>query len=397
MKRVVVGLSGGVDSSVAAYLLKEQGYEVIGMFMKNWHDTSVTISDECPWIDDSNDAMLVAEKLGIPFQSIDLSKQYKKRIVDYMFAEYKAGRTPNPDVLCNREIKFDVFLKAAKQLNADFVATGHYCRKEEIEIDGKKVYRLLSGSDSNKDQSYFLCQLNQEQLSMALFPIGDILKPEVRKIAAKAGLITADKRDSQGLCFIGKVKLPDFLQQQLKPKKGDIIEIENDHSLFRVNKNIMEGPSSGDELLSISQKYNYNASDGKVVGKHNGAHYFTIGQRKGLDVGGTPLPLFVLETDTQKNIIYVGQGAEHPGLLRPSLRVKTDDVHWLRSDLKLKSGEQKQYSVRIRYRQNLQKALLYQRDEYLFIVFDNPQIGIAAGQFVAWYQEDELIGSGVID
>ena len=396
MKRVVVGLSGGVDSSVAAYLLKEQGYEVIGMFMKNWHDTSVTISDECPWIDDSNDAMLVAEKLGIPFQTIDLSKEYKKRIVDYMFAEYKAGRTPNPDVLCNREIKFDVFLKAAKQLNADFVATGHYCRKDEIEVDGKKVYRLLSGSDSNKDQSYFLCQLNQEQLSMALFPIGDILKPEVRKIAAKAGLITADKRDSQGLCFIGKVKLPDFLQQQLKPKKGNIIEIDPDHSLFSINKSKLKSPPSGDELLSVSQKYNYQPADGKVVGEHNGAHFFTIGQRKGLDVGGTPLPLFVLETDTQQNIIYVGQGAEHPGLLRPSLRVKTEDVHWIRSDLKLMSGEQKQYSVRIRYRQNLQKVVLYQKDEYLFIVFDNLQKSIAAGQFVAWYQEDELIGSGVI-
>lgn len=292
MKRVVVGLSGGVDSSVAAYLLKKQGYEVIGMFMKNWHDTSVTISDECPWIEDSNDAMLVAEKLGIPFQTIDLSKEYKKRIVDYMFAEYKAGRTPNPDVLCNREIKFDVFLKAAKQLNADFVATGHYCRKEEIEIDGEKVYRLLSGSDSNKDQSYFLCQLNQEQLSMALFPIGDILKPEVRKIAAREGLITADKRDSQGLCFIGKVKLPDFLQQQLKPKKGEIIEIDRDHNLFSINNVRMESPPSVDDLLSISQKYSYQQSDGTVVGEHNGAHFFTIGQRKGLSVGGTPLPLF---------------------------------------------------------------------------------------------------------
>ena len=396
MKRVVVGLSGGVDSSVAAYLLKEQGYEVIGMFMKNWHDTSVTISDDCPWIEDSNDAMIVAQKLGIPFQTIDLSKQYKKRIVDYMFAEYKVGRTPNPDVLCNREIKFDIFLKAAKQLNADYVATGHYCRKDEIEVKGEKIYRLLSGSDPNKDQSYFLCQLNQEQLAMALFPIGNILKPEVRKIAAKAGLITADKRDSQGLCFIGKVKLPDFLQQQLKPKKGEIIEIDRDHNLFSVNKIKMESASSNDQLLLISQNYSYQQNDGKVVGEHKGAHYFTIGQRKGLGVGGTPLPLFIIETDTLNNIIYVGQGAEHPGLLRPSLRVKTEDVHWLRSDLKLKSGEQNQYLVRIRYRQKLQKAMLYQRDEYLFIVFDNPQSAIAAGQFVAWYQEDELIGSGVI-
>lgn len=397
MKRVVVGMSGGVDSSVAAYLLKEQGYEVIGMFMKNWHDSSVTISDECPWIDDSNDAMLVAQKLSIPFQTIDLSKQYKERIVDYMFAEYKQGRTPNPDVLCNREIKFDIFLKAAKKLNADFVATGHYCRKEEIDINGKTVYRLLSGADPNKDQSYFLCQVNQEQLKMALFPIGDIAKPVVRKIAAKAGLITADKKDSQGLCFIGKVKLPDFLQQQLKPKSGAIIEIDENHQLFKVNKNNLNEVPSDDELLQISQKYTYNPIEGKVVGNHIGAHYFTIGQRKGLNVGGTPLPLFVIETDTKDNIIYVGQGNKHPGLLRNALRVVTKDVHWIREDLKLNPEESQEYSVRIRYRQPLQKATLFQRKNYLFIVFENPQTGIAAGQFAAWYRDNELIGSGVID
>jgi tRNA-specific 2-thiouridylase len=397
MKRVVVGMSGGVDSSVAAYLLKEQGYEVIGMFMKNWHDTSVTISDECPWIDDSNDAMLVAQKLGIHFQTIDLSKQYKERIVDYMFAEYKTGRTPNPDVLCNREIKFDVFLKAAKQLNADFVATGHYCRKEEIVVNGKKVYRLLTGAAPNKDQSYFLCQVNQQQLAMALFPIGDIAKPEVRKIARKVDLITADKKDSQGLCFIGKVKLPDFLQQQLKPKVGEIIEIDRENELFNVNKIELSLAPSEKELLRLSQKYKYIPDDGKIVGDHNGAHYFTIGQRKGLNVGGTPLPLFVIETDTKENIIYVGQGGNHPGLLRPALRVKSDGVHWIRTDLKLAIGKQAQYLVRIRYRQPLQKAMLYQKEDYLFIVFENPQTGIAAGQFVAWYREDELIGSGVID
>jgi len=397
MKRVVVGMSGGVDSSVAAYLLKEQGYEVIGMFMKNWHDSSVTISDECPWIDDSNDAMLVAQKLGIPFQTIDLSKQYKEKIVDYMFAEYKDGRTPNPDVLCNREIKFDVFLKAAKQLNADFVATGHYCRKEEINVKEKKVYRLLSGTDPNKDQSYFLCQVSQEQLAMILFPIGDIPKPEVRKIAAKAELITADKRDSQGLCFIGKVKLPDFLQQQLIQKEGNIIEIEKEHQLFKENKVELSEKPLESELLQLSQKYNYSLTDGNIVGQHIGAHYFTIGQRKGLNVGGTPLPLFVLETDTKENIIYVGQGSGHPGLLRQALRVKTNDVHWVREDLELKPGDQYQYLVRIRYRQPLQKAVLYQKNEFLFIVFENLQTGIAAGQFVAWYQEDELIGSGVID
>jgi len=396
MKRVVVGLSGGVDSSVAAYLLQKQGYEVIGMFMKNWHDTSVTISDECPWIDDSNDAMLVAQKLGFPFQTIDLSKQYKKRIVDYMFAEYKAGRTPNPDVLCNREIKFDVFLKAAEQLNADFVATGHYCRKQEIEVDGKKVYRLLTGLDKNKDQSYFLCQLNQAQLKKALFPIGELQKPKVREIAAAAGLITADKKDSQGLCFIGKVKLPDFLQQQLKPKTGDSIEVDSNSGIFEANKIVTGNPPAFKELMQLSEKYDYTRESGKIVGKHNGAHFFTIGQRKGLNIGGTPLPLFVLETDTENNIIYTGQGKNHPGLFRSALRVKSSEVHWVRSDLKILSGEQQDFLVRIRYRQPLEKAILYQRDDFLFILFENPQMGIAAGQFVAWYQNDELIGSGVI-
>lgn len=211
MKTVVVGLSGGVDSSVAAHLLKEQGYNVIGLFMKNWHDDSVTISDECPWLDDSNDAMLVAEKLEIPFQTVDLSEEYKERIVDYMFREYELGRTPNPDVLCNREIKFDVFLKIALSLGADFVATGHYCRKSVTDSGSKSIeYRLLSGLDSAKDQSYFLCQLSQEQLAKTLFPIGELTKPEVRKIAQDLSLVTADKKDSQGLCFIGKVRLPDF-------------------------------------------------------------------------------------------------------------------------------------------------------------------------------------------
>lgn len=395
MKRVVVGLSGGVDSSVAAYLLKEQGYEVIGMFMKNWHDTSVTISDECPWIDDSNDAMLVAQKLGIPFQTIDLSEQYKERIVDYMFKEYEEGRTPNPDVLCNREIKFDVFLEAAKQLNADYVATGHYCRKDVIEKEGEQIYRLLAGKDKNKDQSYFLCQLNQEQLSKALFPIGELEKPEVRKIAADLDLVTADKKDSQGLCFIGKVKLPDFLQQQLKPKPGDIIEIDNKDTLYNRNIDPLQN-GSAEALMEISDKYAYSSDMGKVVGKHNGAHYFTIGQRKGLNVGGTPLPLFVLETDTKNNIIYTGQGSDHPGLSRFALKVAKKDIHWLRTDLKLEPGESEVYLARIRYRQELQKAKLYMKDDFLYIVFEEAQIGIASGQFVAWYDEDELIGSGVI-
>jgi tRNA-specific 2-thiouridylase len=214
--RVVVGLSGGVDSSVAALLMQQAGHEVIGIFMRNWNDASPTLEQECPWIEDSNDALLVAEKLGIPFQVLDLSQEYKVRIVDYMFAEYQAGRTPNPDVLCNREIKFDLFLEAARRLGADFIATGHYAR---VEQDDQARYRLRAGLDAGKDQSYFLCQLSQDQLSKALFPIGGLQKSEVRRLAAEAGLVTAAKRDSQGLCFIGHVRLPDFLQQQLKPRE----------------------------------------------------------------------------------------------------------------------------------------------------------------------------------
>ena len=306
MQRVIVGLSGGVDSSVAAYLLKQQGYEVIGLFMKNWHDDSVTISDECPWLDDSNDAMLVAEKLGIPFQTVDLSKQYKKRIVDYMFNEYERGRTPNPDVLCNREIKFDVFMKIAMELGADYIATGHYCRKNSFEKDGKNIFQLLAGKDSNKDQSYFLCQLSQEQLAKTLFPIGELTKPEVRKIAAKIDLITADKKDSQGLCFIGKVKLPDFLQQQLKPKEGLIVEIPQDNDMYK--QELPDFNSEEEKLQYSSRKLEYSITDGKIVGKHQGAHYFTKGQRKGLAVGGTVEPLFVIETNVDENVIYKGQG-----------------------------------------------------------------------------------------
>ncbi|UCE94547.1 MAG: tRNA 2-thiouridine(34) synthase MnmA, partial [Flavobacteriaceae bacterium] len=314
MKRVIVGLSGGVDSSVAAYLLKEQGYEVIGLFMKNWHDDSVTISKECPWLEDSNDAMLVAEKLGIPFQVVDLSEQYKERIVDYMFREYEMGRTPNPDVLCNREIKFDVFMDIALDLNADFVATGHYCRKGEQVIDGETIYSLLAGEDNNKDQSYFLCQLSQEQLSKALFPIGELNKSEVREIASRLDLVTAEKKDSQGLCFIGKVRLPEFLQQQLKPKEGDIIQIPNDSEIYNVNE--PEGIEPEEVLRFRSTKYTYSPQDGKRVGGHQGAHYFTKGQRKGLAVGGTAEPLFVIDTDVDKNIIYTGEGKGHKGLYR---------------------------------------------------------------------------------
>lgn len=389
MKRVVVGLSGGVDSSVAAYLLKEQGYEVIGMFMKNWHDDSVTISNECPWLDDSNDAMIVAQHLGIPFQAIDLSKEYKERIVDYMFTEYQAGRTPNPDVLCNREIKFDIFLKAALKLGADYVATGHYARREEIDVNEKKIYRLLAGKDPNKDQSYFLCQLTQEQLSKALFPIGELLKPEVREIAQKAGLATANKKDSQGLCFVGKVHLPDFLQQRLQPKKGKAIVIPETAKAY-------SNGQSMDDLISSTKPYVYQQSEGEVVGEHNGAHFYTIGQRKGLNIGGQPKPLFVIGTDTEHNIIYMGMGEDHPGLYRKGLFVPNEDEHWVREDLKLAVGESRNYLARIRYRQPLEPCTLHKKEEGLYIIFERPQKAITPGQFSAWYADDELIGSGVI-
>ena len=393
-KKVVVGLSGGVDSSVAAYLLKEQGYDVIGLFMKNWHDDTVTISNECPWLEDSNDAMLVAEKLDIPFQTVDLSEQYKERIVDYMFKEYKMGRTPNPDVLCNREIKFDVFLKIALELGADYVATGHYCRKGEIVNDGKTTYQLLSGKDPNKDQSYFLCQLSQEQLSKTLFPIGEILKPDVRKIASEQGLITAEKRDSQGLCFIGKVRLPDFLQQQLAPKEGKIIEVPTAYSNY--NKTEPEFTSEEEKLQFLSEKNKYTITGGTEVGKHQGAHFFTKGQRKGLAVGGTKEPLFVIDTDVEENVIYTGQGKDHPGLYRRGLFVKNEEIHWVREDLRLQEDEAKEVTARIRYRQSLEKATIHQAVSGLYVIFDKPQSAITEGQFVAWYQGEELLGSGVI-
>lgn len=395
MKRVVIGLSGGVDSSVAAYLLKEQGYEVIGLFMKNWHDDSVTISKECPWLDDSNDAMLVAEKLGIPFQTVDLSEEYKERIVDYMFNEYEKGRTPNPDVLCNREIKFDVFMKIALSLGADFVATGHYCRKGTTTTQkGETAYQLLAGKDQNKDQSYFLCQLSQEQLSRTLFPIGELQKSEVRKIAADQDLITAEKKDSQGLCFIGKVRLPEFLQQKLQPKEGSIVEIDASEEKYQAE--VPDFSDKKEELEYLSKKYSYSPSEGKVVGKHQGAHYFTKGQRKGLAVGGTPEPLFVIETDVEDNVIYTGQGKDHPGIYRRGLFVSPEEIHWVREDLRLNAGEEMKVRARIRYRQPLQDATLYQTPDGLYVIFEEPQASITEGQFVAWHVEDELIGSGVI-
>ena len=394
MKRVVVGLSGGVDSSVTAHLLKEQGYEVIGLFMKNWHDDSVTISNECPWLEDSNDAMIVAEKLGIPFQVVDLSNQYKDRIVDYMFDEYRKGRTPNPDILCNREIKFDVFMDIALKLGADFVATGHYCRKGEEIINGKLIYKLLAGKDVNKDQSYFLCQLSQKQLTKAMFPIGELTKPEVREIAKKADLITAEKKDSQGLCFIGKVRLPEFLQQKLQPKEGRIINIPKDFSQYTTL--IPAFKSKESELSYFSTKFSYNEEDGKVLGKHQGAHYFTKGQRKGLNVGGTKEALYIIETNVDTNTIYTGEGKNHQGLYRNVLFVSNEEIHWIREDLTLKIGETLEVEARIRYRQVLEKATLHRVESGLYVAFENKQSAIQEGQFVAWYKNEELLGSGVI-
>lgn len=390
MKRVVVGLSGGVDSSVAAYLLKEQGYEVIGIFMRNWTDESVTLHNECPWIDDSTDAMLVAEKLGIPFQTIDFSAEYKDRIVDYMFREYELGRTPNPDVLCNREIKFDVFLDAALKLGADLVATGHYCRRDEIQGPDGPVYRLLSGLDPNKDQSYFLCQVSQEQLSKALFPIGHLQKSEVRAIAARENLITANKKDSQGLCFVGQISLPEFLQQKLKVNEGKVIEIPADLPMYTDYNSL-----SDSDLPGLSHPFMYQPEMGKIVGKHDGAHFYTIGQRKGLNIGGTARPLFVIALDVENNIIYTGQGEDHPGLYRKALFIRNDEIHWIRKDLIPGNGGLKVKS-RIRYRQPLEDATIIPSPEGWYLKFDRPQKGITPGQFAAWYLDDELIGSGVI-
>jgi tRNA-specific 2-thiouridylase len=390
MKRVVVGLSGGVDSSVAAYLLKEQAYEVIGMFMRNWHDESVTLSDDCPWIDDSNDALLIAQELGIPFQVIDLSEDYRTRIVDYMFAEYKAGRTPNPDILCNREIKFDVFLKAAMELGADYVATGHYCRKKEHE-DGS--FGLLSGTDPSKDQSYFLCQLNQEQLSKALFPIGELLKSEVREIARKMGLHTADKKDSQGLCFVGKISLPQFLQQQLKPAQGQVIEIPETLEAFSDYDTI---PIDEASVESLAKPFTYAKADGEVVAEHQGAHYYTIGQRKGLHIGGRPKPSFVIGLDVDTNIVYSGQTDSHPGLNRWALKIDIQDFHFVSSGHSFTTINGLVCQLRIRYRQSLQQGTVIVREDAVYLLFKEKQRGITPGQFAALYVKDELIASGII-
>ena len=471
--KVCIGLSGGVDSSVAALLLKQQGYDVFGLFMQNWHDASTTLHGDCEWEEDRFVAEMVARKIGIPFYFVDLSKEYRQRVVDYMFDEYEKGRTPNPDVLCNREIKFDAFLKCAEKLGADYVATGHYCRKETlVNPDGSLTHRILAGADPNKDQSYFLCQLTQEQLSKAMFPIGDILKPEVRRLAHEADLPSADKKDSQGICFVGKVDLPTFLQQKLKPCEGDIVEVydayyaENEQYAFvkstlerilsdevsdvkMITDYVSEDkaqpvrttacPYSSDKVSDLSDEDLYRLSQpvtydirfetetyrsgrkhikktrykdnpyGKIIGRHDGAQFYTIGQRKGLNIGGHKDSVFVIETDIPQNIIYVGEGHTHKGLSRSCLRIDPSEIHWIREDLRMSVGEVRRYRVRIRYRQPLQDASLIMRENGLYILFDEPQRGITPGQFAAWYTpvessletaardtSVEMIGSGVI-
>ena len=426
MARVVIGLSGGVDSSVAAYLLQQQGHEVVGLFMVNWHDTTGTLEGDCPWHDDRLFAELVARRLDIPLHVVDLSEHYRRRVVEYMFAEYERGRTPNPDVLCNREIKFDVFLKEALKLGADYVATGHYCRKrEEPTADGRTAYRLLAGSDPGKDQSYFLCQLSQEQLRYALFPVGEMLKTEVRRIAQEQQLATARRKDSQGICFVGKVDLPLFLQQRLAARTGNVHEIKAAWPRYArtapetatetasaatpaaapetasAPAQAAAPPQPGDQpsterLAALAAPWRYTVRDCKKIGTHSGAHFYTVGQRKGLGIGGRRESLFVLATDVQENVIYVGEGDAHPGLWRPALRIDPAEVHWIDPSEAMREGESRRYAVRIRYRQPLQQATLYRRREGLFILFDTPQRGIAAGQFAAWYDGEVLAGSGTI-
>ena len=385
--KIIVGLSGGVDSSVAAYLLKQQGYDVEAMYMQNWHDITGTLHGECEWEEEKVVAEMVARKIGIPFHFVDLSDDYRKQVVDYMFSEYAAGRTPNPDVLCNSKIKFASFLEKVEELGGDYVATGHYCKKETVNAGGKEIYRILAGDDPNKDQSYFLCQLSQQQLSKALFPIGHLTKPQVREIARQAGLPSAEKKDSQGICFVGKVDLPVFLQQKLKSKEGNVVEIfSKDYEAIRSRQSL-------DDFSPVR----YNPEDGKIIGRHIGVQYYTIGQRHGLNIGGHQGSIFIIATDTATNTIYVGEGKDHPGLYRRGLKINREEVHWIREDLAMQVGESRGYLVRIRYRQPLQQATLQMRSDGMYILFDQPQRGVTPGQFAAWYSPDgEMIGSGPI-
>ncbi|MBR4735081.1 MAG: tRNA 2-thiouridine(34) synthase MnmA [Bacteroidales bacterium] len=466
--KVCVGLSGGVDSSVAAYLLKQEGYDVFAMFMQNWHDADPTLHGDCEWEEDRFVAEMVARKIGIPFYFADLSKQYRQRVVDYMFEEYSKGRTPNPDVLCNREIKFDAFLEVARKCGADYVATGHYCRKEilrcaqddkgKAQDDKGDVYRILEGTDPNKDQTYFLCQLSQEQLSRAMFPIGHLTKPEVRRIAREADLPSAEKKDSQGICFVGKVDLPTFLKQKLESVEGDIVEVYDAYyasdALYQWQQNTLTGllkpgcslertvhyapeekiltrdgeplgetpykeiSLTDEELDRLATPVSYNIAfetetyrsgkkhikktrykdnpNGRIVGRHEGAQFYTIGQRKGLGVGGHENPVFVIATDTESNRVYVGEGHNHKGLSRFCLKINPEEIHWIRPDLEMAPGENRRFRVRIRYRQPLQSATLIMRESGLYILFDHPQRGISPGQFAVWYDGEEMLGSGVI-
>ena len=393
MAKIVIGLSGGVDSSVAAYLLKEQGHDVTALFMINWRETEGTLSGDCPWEDDVIFARLVARRLDIPFHVVDLSEQYRKRVVEYMFGEYSKGRTPNPDVLCNREIKFDVFIEEAVKYGAEYVATGHYCQKDIKYNNGQPIYRLIAGKDPGKDQSYFLCQLSQEQLSKALFPVGHLLKSEVRAIAEENNLVSAKKKDSQGICFVGKVDLPVFLQQQLKSIPGPICEIAPENVSV---PDISEDMALRETLELLAKPYDFSNTPYVEVGKHDGAHFYTVGQRKGLRIGGRPLPSFVIATDTKTNRIYTGQGENHPGLYHKALKINAEDMHWIRPDLAVNAGSSINVTARIRYRQPLQNATLYCFEDASFLMFEKPQRSIASGQFAAWYSGDELIGSGII-
>ncbi len=390
-KRIVVGLSGGVDSSVAAWLLQQQGHDLVALFMVNWHERIGAVTSACTWEEDALIAEMVAKKLKIPFHIVDLSIEYKRRVVDYMFSEYEAGRTPNPDVLCNREIKFDTFFNESLKFNADYVATGHYCRKDEMAVNGQIVYRLLAGKDGNKDQSYFLCQLSQKQLAKALFPIGHLTKPQVREIARQQNLPTAERKDSQGICFVGKVDLPKFLQQQLKPKTGNVIKVS---ATFMSKKKHVE--PTEENFMKVCFPFPFKPWNGEVIGEHKGAHFYTVGQRKGLNIGGFKEPLFVLATDVHRNIVFVGEGQDHPGLFRRGLFVKASDIHWIRDDMKMKIGDEMDFDIRIRYRQPLEKGTVFMREDGAYVLFENEQRGITSGQFAAWYLNGELIGSGVI-